>query len=227
MQRLLKEKSARAVEHTARTSHGPWRRDPQGTTPQHVAPGDVETVSVLQGASAKGSLVDFSRRSRGLGEPYVSAGTAKSVAPEREPLEFGVGDLTSPAHPHGRAHAVMATALALAPYPPSGTGAPTLTEARRAARWSSSPRGNSMNAIIASLDNVSLGEALGYLDSAEGDELAAAFALAKDRNQLDGTNKEPDDAEVHHALFLLRRARGLSAPSFDLMRVQLRSHVAA
>jgi hypothetical protein len=28
-------------------------------------------------------------------------------------------------------------------------------------------------------------------------------------------------------LFLLRRARGLTAPSFDLMRIQLRSHVAA
>jgi len=84
-----------------------------------------------------------------------------------------------------------------------------------------------MNGIIASLESVSLEEALSYLDAAEGDELKAAFTLAKDRNLLDGTQKEPDDAEVHHALFLLRRARGLSAPSFDLMRVQLRSRVAA
>jgi hypothetical protein len=84
-----------------------------------------------------------------------------------------------------------------------------------------------MTAIIASLESVSLEEALSYLDTAEGDELAAACALAKDRNLLDGSKKEPDDAEVHHALFLLRRARGLSAPSFDLMRVQLRRLVAA
>jgi len=84
-----------------------------------------------------------------------------------------------------------------------------------------------MNAIIASLDTVSLEEALAYLDSAEGDELAAAYALAKDRNTLDGSENEPDDAEVHHALFLLRRARGLNAPSFDLMRVQLKRRVAA
>lgn len=84
-----------------------------------------------------------------------------------------------------------------------------------------------MTTIIASLESVSLEEALAYLDSAEGDELAAAHALARDRNFLDGSGADPDDAEVHHALFLLRRARGLSAPSFDLMRVQLKSRVAA
>ena len=84
-----------------------------------------------------------------------------------------------------------------------------------------------MTTIIESLETVSLEEALGYLDSAEGDELAAATALAKDRNLLDGSDKEPDEVEVHHALFLLRRARGLTAPSFDLMRVQLRRLVAA
>jgi hypothetical protein len=76
---------------------------------------------------------------------------------------------------------------------------------------------------ITSLDSLSLEEALAYLDSAEGDELTAAFTLAKDRNQLDGDSSEPDEAEVHHALFLLRRARGLNAPSFDLMRIQLRN----
>lgn len=87
-----------------------------------------------------------------------------------------------------------------------------------------------MTTIIESLETVSLEEALGYLDSAEGDELAAATALAKDRNLLDGSggpDAQPDDAEVHHALFLLRRARGLTAPSFDLMRVQLRQRDAA
>ena len=44
---------------------------------------------------------------------------------------------------------------------------------------------------------------------------------------MNGSDQEPDDAEVHHALFLLRRARGLDAPSFDLMRVQLRRRLAA
>lgn len=90
-----------------------------------------------------------------------------------------------------------------------------------------SPRGTLMTTIIDSLETLTLEEALAYLDTAEGDELAAATALASDRNQLDGSDQEPDDAEVHHALFLLRRARGLTAPSFDLMRVQLRERVAA
>jgi hypothetical protein len=85
-----------------------------------------------------------------------------------------------------------------------------------------------MTPIITSLESLSLEEALAYLDSAEGDELSAAFSLAKDRNQLAGDpSSEPDEAEVHHALFLLRRARGLNAPSFDLMRVQLRRLVDA
>ncbi len=83
--------------------------------------------------------------------------------------------------------------------------------------------------IVTTLDNLSLEQALAYLDTAEGDELTAAFDLARDRNDLDGAreDQEPDEAEVHHALFLLRRARGLNAPSFDLMRVQLRRLVAA
>lgn len=82
--------------------------------------------------------------------------------------------------------------------------------------------------IIKSLDTISLEEALQYLETAEGDELAAAIALAKDRNLLDDAIAgEPDEAEVHHALFMLRRARGLDAPSFDLMRVQLRRLLAA
>ena len=84
-----------------------------------------------------------------------------------------------------------------------------------------------MTPIISTLEALTLDEALAYLDSAEGDELSAAYALAKDRNLLDGDTAEPDEAEVHHALFLLRRARGLNAPSFDLMRVQLRRLIAA
>jgi hypothetical protein len=80
---------------------------------------------------------------------------------------------------------------------------------------------------IKSLDTVSLDEAIAYLDYANGDELDAAYALAVDRARLDGAHQAPDDAEVHHALFLLCRARGRHAPSFDEMRVELRRRLAA
>ncbi len=69
-------------------------------------------------------------------------------------------------------------------------------------------------------------QARAYMKAAKGDELAAAIALAHDRNALDGSNAAPDDAEVHHALFLLRRAQGLPAPSFDALRVALRQRAA-
>ncbi len=74
---------------------------------------------------------------------------------------------------------------------------------------------------------MTLEEAQLYLNAAAGDELAAAFALAMDRNRLDGSAPSPDETEIHHAFFLLRRARGLEAPSFDEMRVKLRRRVAA
>jgi hypothetical protein len=80
---------------------------------------------------------------------------------------------------------------------------------------------------IKSLDTITLDEAIAYLDHAGGDELSAANALAWDRNRLDGSVAAPDEAEVHHALFLLCRARGKHAPSFDEMRVELRRRVAA
>ncbi len=80
---------------------------------------------------------------------------------------------------------------------------------------------------IKSLETVSLDEAQAYLEHAGGDELDAAYALAWDRNRLDGAMAAPDDAEVHHALFLLCRVLGKSAPSFDEMRVELRRRVAA
>ncbi len=81
--------------------------------------------------------------------------------------------------------------------------------------------------IIKSLENVSLDEAVAYLDHSNGDELNAAYALAVDRARLDGSHSAPDDAEVHHALFLLCRARGKHPPSFDEMRVELRRRIAA
>jgi hypothetical protein len=80
---------------------------------------------------------------------------------------------------------------------------------------------------IKSLQNVTLDEANAYLDHASGDELNAAYALAVDRARLDGSHNTPDDAEVHHAFFLLCRARGKHPPSFDDMRVQLRRRAAA
>jgi hypothetical protein len=80
---------------------------------------------------------------------------------------------------------------------------------------------------IQSLETVSLEEARAYLDASGGDELDAAYALACDRNRLDGSTALPDEAEVHHAFFLLCRARGMHAPSFDEMRVELRRRVAA
>jgi hypothetical protein len=80
---------------------------------------------------------------------------------------------------------------------------------------------------IQSLETVSIDEARAYLEQAGGDELDAANAIAWDRNRLDGSIAPPDDAEVHHALFLLCRALGKSATSFDDMRVELRRRAAA
>lgn len=77
--------------------------------------------------------------------------------------------------------------------------------------------------IVSSLGNLTLEQARAYLRLSKGDEIAAAVALALDRNLLEGLDKLPDATEVHHALFLLRRARGLDAPSFDDLRVELRS----
>jgi hypothetical protein len=76
--------------------------------------------------------------------------------------------------------------------------------------------------IVSTLGNLDLEQARAYLRLAKGDECAAAVALALDRNLLEGLDKLPDATEVHHALFLLRRARGLDAPSFDDLKVQLR-----
>ena len=82
--------------------------------------------------------------------------------------------------------------------------------------------------IVRKLETLTLEESLQYLDATQGDELRAAQSLALDRSYLAGDSmNEPDETEVHHALFLLRRARGLAAPSFDTMRFQLRRRFAA
>ena len=80
---------------------------------------------------------------------------------------------------------------------------------------------------IHSLETVTAEEAAAYLEHSGGDELSAACTLAWDRNRLDGSHAPPDDPEIHHALFLLCRARGKTSPSFDTMRVELRRRVAA
>jgi hypothetical protein len=80
---------------------------------------------------------------------------------------------------------------------------------------------------IKSLETVAVEEAQAYIAYAHGDELEGAYALAWDRNRLDGSVSAPDDAEVHHAMFLLCRALGKVAPSFDQMRVDLRRRAAA
>ena len=104
-----------------------------------------------------------------------------------------------------------------------------LAEAGSLVPQSSGDEGASMKRkpSIKSLENVSLDEAVAYLDHSSGDELNAAYALAVDRARLDGSHGAPDDAEVHHALFLLCRARGKHPPSFDEMRVELRRRIAA
>jgi hypothetical protein len=84
-----------------------------------------------------------------------------------------------------------------------------------------------MQPTLSSLVTLTRKEALCYIEAANDDELDAARALARDRNLLDGSSAVPDATEVHHALFLLRRARGLPAPSFDRMRVELRRREAA
>ena len=77
------------------------------------------------------------------------------------------------------------------------------------------------------LDTISAEEARDYLSYASGDELRAGYVLAVDRNRLDGSLAAPDEADVHHALYLLCRALGRLAPSFDEMRVELRRLTAA
>jgi hypothetical protein len=107
---------------------------------------------------------------------------------------------------------------------------PLVRRARRAAaKHATKAEGADMRKkpSIKSLETVSSEEAVAYLDHANGDELSAAYTLACDRNRLDGSIAPPDDAEVHHALFLLCRARGKRVPSFDEMRVELKRRVAA
>ena len=81
-------------------------------------------------------------------------------------------------------------------------------------------------ATLSSLNSLTHDEAKNYLSAASGDELGAAFSLACDRNLMAGSDEAPDDTEVHHALFLIRRALGGEAPSFDSVRKLLRSRAA-
>ena len=86
--------------------------------------------------------------------------------------------------------------------------------------------------MLSDLKHLSTEQARAYLKVAKNDEVAAALMLAHDRNALDESlsglsGHAPDETEIHHALFLLRRALGMSAPSFDALRVALRGRVRA
>jgi hypothetical protein len=142
------------------------------------------------------------------------------------------GRKRAPAHEEGASSSGAGIALALV-YPlmrrayrgsegvrPSGAALPRKNGGEGAECMKRKPS-------IQSLETVSVDEAMAYLDHAGGDELSAAYTLACDRNRLDGSIAAPDEAEVHHAFFLLCRARGKRAPSFDEMRVELRRRAAA
>jgi hypothetical protein len=101
-------------------------------------------------------------------------------------------------------------------------------------RRSGAEKHTPMRPMLSDLKSFTPDQARAYLKAAKNDELAAAIALAHDRNVLDALADKgarrvavaPDDTEVHHALFLLRRALGLPAPSFDSLRVALRQRAA-
>lgn len=84
-----------------------------------------------------------------------------------------------------------------------------------------------MHTHIQKLESVTLEEARAYLALAKDDEIEAAVLLAIDRNLLAGDDEEPDEQEIHHALFMLRKAFGLEAPSFDALRIALKNRHAA
>jgi hypothetical protein len=215
-----------------RTSGTPKRRDPLGTSPGACSmSARPHPNNHPQRASAKGSATESNRRSRTQdGRNVRSVEVAGIVARERvvtedDAFEFGGGGGSPSARTQiNRVSGIAPEALN---HREGHVLPPSRCTTNTALPQVESTEGHRMTTIISSLENVSLEEALAYLDTAEGDELEAAFALARDRNHLDGSNSEPDEAEVHHALFLLRRARGLTAPSFDLLRVQLRERVAA
>ncbi len=83
-----------------------------------------------------------------------------------------------------------------------------------------------MHRNLSNLRSLSIDETQSYLSEADGDELTAAYALACDRNTLAGSTEPPDDTEVHHALYLMRRARGLDAPSYDSVRLMIKGRAA-
>jgi len=79
---------------------------------------------------------------------------------------------------------------------------------------------------LSNLHSLSTEQAQIYLDDHDGDELTAAYTLACDRNVLAGSGEPPDDTDVHHALFLMRRAFGKEAPSYDSVRLSLKGRAA-
>ncbi|MFO0670346.1 MAG: hypothetical protein U0235_12075 [Polyangiaceae bacterium] len=78
-----------------------------------------------------------------------------------------------------------------------------------------------MKRPIVSSGRPQLAEATAYMRLAKGDELRRARARARSQPAR-RPDKLLDALEVHHALFLLRRAQGWGAPSYDDVRVELR-----
>jgi len=164
------------------------------------------------------SLSAYNAQARGLRDLVESDRGGRPEAQARRMRRAGIRQQESADFNAGVALALVYPLMWRARLTESGSG--PRTSGNEGASMKRKP-------IIKSLENVSLDEAVAYLDHSNGDELNAAYALAVDRARLDGSHGAPDDAEVHHALFLLCRARGKHPPSFDEMRVELRRRIAA
>jgi hypothetical protein len=187
---------------------------------------ESEIRRVVSGGRRDGrrSLSAYGSHARGIRE-HVTAGIGLGPAIARVRWRRGVDQLSG-GWTAGVALALVYPLVTQTPRPRTG-GAASSTTALPYAGDGKGIGGMKRKPSIASLENVSFDEAAAYLDDAHGDELDAARALAWDRNRLDGSHGAPDEAEVHHALFLLCRARGKQPPSFDEMRVELRRRIAA
>lgn len=195
---------------------------------------DSQIRKVVTGGRREGrrSLAAYGSHARGVRVPFSARGQQPSLASGRTSRARRARARKEGTHPG----AAQALALVFPFVRRAGRpwGGPFADRIERDTILPQGKHGGSEGAermkrkpSIRNLETVSLEEATAYLDYATGDELDAACALAWDRNRLDGSHAAPDDAEVHHALFLLCRARGIHPPSYDEMRVERRRRVAA
>jgi len=185
---------------------------------------ESEVRKVVSGGRRDGrrSLSAYESHARGIRQ-HVSAGIALGPSLARGPRRRGFDERLGV----WTAGVALALVYPLVRQAPRGGHAASAAAAPPYASDGQGIDGMKRKPSVASLENVSFEEAVAYLEHANGDELDAARSLASDRNRLDGSHAAPDDAEVHHALFLLCRARGKQPPSFDEMRVELRRRIAA